>query len=851
MAMSKTHVVVSSLLAAVATGSLFAQELRTVQLDISSQPLNKALNVWADQTGYQVMISEERMARGRTAPPLKGTYTPEGALRVLLASSDLKYRFVSPRTVAITHADTTAPTEDHSQHASGKLQAGGREPPLALAQSRPRETEAAAVSSTSDQVQGTGAARTQPVEEVIVTAQKRSERLQDVPVPVTALNGESLVTSNQLRIQDFADSVPGFTASPSPSAGGQQQLAVRGISTGFNTNPTVGITVDDVPYGASTNLVGNSVPDIDPNDLARIEVLRGPQGTLYGASSMGGLLKFVTVDPSTEGVSARLEGGLHSVRNGNDLGYNVRGSINLPLGENAAIRASAFTRRDAGYIDNPVRGIDGVNESRVNGGRVGLLWKLNDAVSLKLSALVQETKGDGASEVNLQPGLADLQQNYLPGIGAYNRKAQAYSATLNAGIGNADLALISGYNVTDFHDSFDFTYLLGGFFNSGIPVFTHNKAKKFTQEVRLTTPLGARIDWLVGAFYTDEDTPQVQDVRTLDPVTGVLGGSLLGLNVPTKYEEYAAFTDFTFKVTDRFDVQVGGRQSEIRHSLSETQTGPLAGAPIPKTTSDASAFTYLLTPRLRLSPDLMLYARFASGYRAGGPNGNPDPTVPRSYDPDKTQNYEFGLKGDFLDRLVTVDASLYYIDWKDLQLNLVSPNNAQTYTTNGSRAESKGVELSLTSRPISGLALGAWVTYGDAKLSEDVPAGSAIFGFDGDRLPYASRVSGKLSLDQDFPLANGLRATLGATVSYVGERFGTFIGAPLTPADRQRYPAYARTDLRAGMRFSNWNANLFVNNLTDRRGLVGGGEGTFPPFAFTYIQPRTVGLVVSTTFGTR
>ena len=293
------------------------------------------------------------------------------------------------------------------------------------------------------------------LEEVIVTAQKRAENLQDVPVPVTAIAAESLVQGNQLRLQDYYTSVPGFTVAPTPSAGGAQLLAIRGVTTGSGTIPTVGIMVDDVPYGSST--FPGMVPDIDPGDLARVEVLRGPQGTLYGASSMGGLLKFVTVDPSTESWSARVQSDVSGVRNGTGAGYGVRGSVNIPVNDSLAVRASAFSRTDPGYIDNPVLGISGINKANAYGGRLAASWNPADDIVLKLSALYQDLRGDGANDVDIETGLSGLQQNYLPGIGSYDRKIQAYSANLTAKLGGVELTAVSGYNINHYSDSIDFS----------------------------------------------------------------------------------------------------------------------------------------------------------------------------------------------------------------------------------------------------------------------------------------------------------------------------------------------------------------------------------------------------------
>jgi outer membrane receptor protein involved in Fe transport len=801
------------------------------RFDIAAQPLTAALKAYAAQAKVQLLYSSVAVG-AVTGNAVVGEFDKRDALERLLKDTGLEAVYSGNDRVTIRAATPAAPPtsgahEDRVEPSRFRVARADTEP-----------TDAAEIAA-----EGAAEGNSVKLEEIVVTAQKRAERLQDVPVPVTAIRASTLVANNQLRIQDFASSVPGFSASPSPSAGGQQQLAVRGISTGFNTNPTVGVTVDDVPYGASTNLVGNSIPDIDPNDLSHVEVLRGPQGTLYGASSMGGLLKFVTVDPSPGALSGRVEIGANGVKNGDGPGYSARGSANVPLGDTSAMRVSAFYRGDAGYIDNPVLGRDGVNEAHVKGGRLAFLWKPSDAVSLKLSALAQTAEGDGTNDIAVLPELGDLEQNYVPNAGAYERRAQALSATLTARLGRSDLTVLSGYNDTDFKDSFDFSYLLGPFFNAGVPVFTHNEAKKFSQEIRLSTPLGEKVDWLVGAFYTHENTPQAQDVRTEDPTTGELGASLLSLRVPTKYDEYALFSDVTFRLTDRFDLQIGGRGSRIRHSASETQSGPLAGPATPNSTSKDNAFTYLVTPRFRINPDVMLYARFASGYRAGGPNGNSDPSVPRSYEPDTTQTYELGWKAGFVENRVVVDASLYYIKWDKIQLNLVAPN-AQTYTTNGEQAKSEGIELSVETRPLSGLRVAAWAVYNNAELTDSIPAGRGVIGESGDRLPYGSRVSGNLAIDQEFPLAGSFVGTIGGSLNYIGDRYGTFIGTP----DRQRFPAYARLDLRAGVGNDIWNANLFVTNLADRRGILGGGAGTFPPYSFSVITPRTIGVSLSRSF---
>jgi outer membrane receptor protein involved in Fe transport len=643
-------------------------------------------------------------------------------------------------------------------------------------------------------------------------------------------------------------------------------LTIRGISPAGFGNPTVGITIDDVPYGSSTNLGGGlAVEDIDPGDLTRVEVLRGPQGTLYGANSLGGLIKFVTVDPSTDRVRGSVQAGTSSVYNGADLGYNVRASINMPVNDTLAVRASGFVREDPGFIDNPVLGIDGINRVVADGGRLSALWKPSEDISLKLSAQLQTTKGYGLNDVNeavngyAGPPLGDLQQNYIRGVGPYFKKVQAYAAILTAKLGVSELTSITGFNVNSEQDSFDLSAFVGQapeqvFGVSGTQLINTQKTEKFTQEVRLATPIGQKVDWLVGAFYTHEESPATELDLAENTTTGEIVGQGLYFAFPSTYKEYAGFTDVTFHVTDRFDIQVGGRESEIEQTASSANIGPfdpaVNGAPSPiidpQVEVKSHAFTYLVTPRFKVSSDLMLYARLASGYRAGGPNVTPG--TPPQYRPDTTRNYEIGVKGDFLDHTLSIDSSVYYVNWRDIQISLFNPQNFGVYNTNAGAAKSEGLEFSAEARPLSGMKIDGWVAWNDGKLTEGFPAASTAIGESGDRLPFSSRFSGKLSLEQSFPLINSVTGLVGGSVSYVGDQMGSFPSIFAATPGRQLYPSYARFDVRAGAEYDAWTANLYVNNLADKRAVIGGGIGAFPAYAFNVIQPRTVGLSVAWSF---
>jgi iron complex outermembrane recepter protein len=817
-------------------GTALADEARAAirkSTNVAAQDLAAALKTFAQDRNLYLIYATQDLHNLETAG-VSGELTSDEALKQLLSGSGLTYRFIDETTVTIMPVATAAP----SQTPSGT--------------DAPQETPAPpAERASNDPSRGSGSlADTGPsVEEIVVTAQKRLERLQDVPVPVTAVTADSLVDNNQLRLSDYYTRIPGLSVTPGTQS--TQVVSIRGITTGRG-NPTVGIVIDDVPFGASAALGGGQVvPDIDPGDLARVEVLRGPQGTLYGASSMGGLFKFVTRDPSTDGISGRIQAGVSSVHRGDELGYNVRGAINLPLGEELAMRASAFTRRDAGYIDNPVLGIDGVNKADAEGGRVSLLWRPWEAISFKLSALLQQIEAEGSSYTYRQPGMNDFEQNSPPSIGGYDRQVEAYSATISVDLGSVDITSVTGYNINSFTDSFDAAYIYSAavaplFGVTGAGIFNDNETHKLSQEIRLSGPLGERFEWLLGGFYTDEDSGFLQEIQAVNPLTGTAVGRYQSFDFPTTFREYAAFGDLTFHFTDRFDVQIGGRQSSIRQTFTQTAINPQGVATLtPEQESDADVFTFLVTPRLRLSSDLMLYARLASGYRAGGSNAGTN--VPLQYEPDETRNYEIGLKSELFDRRLALDASVFLIEWTDIQL-LATNAQSIAYTANGSRARSRGVELAVDARPLPGLAIAGWVTWSDAELAEDLPASGTAFayGLSGDRLPWGSRFSGNLAFDGEFPLTSTVTGLLGSTVSYVGNRLGVF--RPVSAPQRQNFPGYAQIDAHAGIRYAAWTANLFVNNLADRRGVLWGGLGAQPPFGFTYTQPRTIGLSIGRTW---
>ncbi len=823
---------------------------------IPAQPMPAALKAFANQANMEILYKYAEIS-GVQGNAVTGEIEKHKALEQLLRNTGLEAVYSSESAATIRPLRNTPPGSsgsgspaDADEQKEGKTQSSRdfRVAQLDQAQTPGPASPVAAEKSSPGEAQRSGI----ELQEVIVTAQKRNENIMNVPVPVTAVSAQTLVDNSQFRLQDYYTQVPGLNLTTDER--GAPVLSIRGLTTSQTLNATVAQTIDDVPFGASSSAAFSwMTTDIDPNELARVEVLRGPQGTLYGSSTLGGLLKFVTVEPSVDALNGRIQVGTEGVQNRDGLGYNVNGSINAPLNDTLALRASGYARREAGYIDNVLTGQEGVNSIDAHGGRLSGLWKPSDDFSLRLDALIQDNRTNGSPWIDRGPGFSDLQQSEIRDSGEQDRRVWAYDAILKARIGPAELTSITGYNVSRWGGNFDVSYTYTPIFGiPGAEWFEDNQTDKLSQEVRLSMPLAQRLDWLFGIFYTHERTNLDLNILSVEPLSGDHLGSVYHGDLGVSYAEGAVFTDFTYRITDRLDIQIGGRESVYKQTTSGTEAYP-PGSPFADPTLSAkdNAFTYLVTPRFKLNEDLMIYARFASGFRPGGannPSPNPSDNVPGSYKPDTTVNYEIGAKGTTPGRLFSFDTSVYYIDWKNIQVGTCTPGCSDYFFENANRAKSQGVELSVQLRPITGLTFASWIAVNDAELTKPFPPEqlSLLYGVSGDRLPYSSRFSGNLSVEQEFPLTASLTGRVGGDVSYTSQRLGEFEATP----QREVFPAYAKTNLHVGLSAGLWKVNLFANNVADKRALLSGGlsSGGNAPYAYTIIQPRTVGLTVSREF---
>ena len=674
---------------------------------------------------------------------------------------------------------------------------------------------------------------------IIVTAQKRTQVLIDVPQSVTVVPGATLEQQHATSFQDYLKLVPGLDLNQSRP--GEGRLILRGINTG-GVASTVGIYVDETPFGSSSGLVNGAVlaGDFDTFDLSRIEVLRGPQGTLYGASSLSGVLRFVTNAPSTAAFELRGRVGVEAVKGG-DLGYNADAVVNVPLGPTIAFRASGNYRKDAGFIDSIGTGgsdvAKNINGDRSYGGRASLLFKPSDAASIRLSAIAQNIDANApsvieADPVTLRPLHGLTQSQFVPQFS--NLHYRVYNGTGSFDLGFASLTSSTSYATQKQHERIDFTFALSPFLRAALKLPPNEffeaqdtNLNKFTQEIRLSSQ-SHLLDWLVGGYYTNEKGLIDQSFVAVTPGTLTplaLPFTLGTANVTSKYRELAGFADATFHFGPQFDLELGGRYSHNRQSAHEMTNGVLAGgAPkdFPIARSSENVFTYSLAPKFKPNKNTSIYARVAKGFRPGGPNVLPagvtiPPDVPRIFHSDSVISYEAGVKAQSADQRFSIDAAAFHINWKNIQLFTVVSGFG--VNANGSSAKSDGFEFTAAARPIAGLTLSANGAYTDARLTGSTPM--SVGGRDGDQLPFTPKFTLSLNGDYGWHVGPRTRAHVGASWRHVSGQTAAYDIDFVTAHGPQRHvPSYNVVDLNAGVDLGRFDIEAYVKNLGNSHGIT-------------------------------
>jgi len=826
------------------------------RVDIPAGDLVAALEILEKQTAIEIVYQPADLRPFRTQG-IKGNYEPKAAVRLLIKGTPLELRTdpSGAMVIAPVRANAALSTSVAESPLNQRTQQGNQ--PSADSS---RVAQASSEQGTSAAVvhQQTSSEReAQSIEEVVVTAQKRAEKLMDVPISIGTISGDSLQLLQADSLTEMAGYVPGLSTLNSGSPG-QNTIVIRGISTGVSsaTGALVGTYIDDFPVGTSIPGAngGEITLDLMPYDVERVEVLRGPQGTLYGANAMGGMIVYSLRKPDLTESNVQVGGSLEGTDGSGRPNYGAYGSINMPLiTDTLGVRASAYYQDNAGFIDNVGTGVKDSNVSWVEGGRFAALWRPSDVLSVQATVLAQNIDSKDQSQVNIdtttdQPVYGSrAQSTYF--AQPFTQSTRLYALNINWDVRFATLTNVISWSDLNSSSVLDLTPLGLGALTpvpDALVRYSYDDwSSKFTEELRFASPQNQRLQWLIGGFFTKESVTENDTIPTYTPSYEPLPYNLLIATATGTYKERSVFGDATYQLTKRFDVTGGMRYAEYANTgCSPINEGILGAGSLPCAGGDyISIKTWLANARFHLNYNAMVYFRYATGYRPGvcvvESACVPDPQLqlPGSSNADTVSDYELGLKGVFLDQRLQLDLSAFHIGWDDIQAQAVNSLGI-AYPANGGTATSNGGEAAIAYQATNNLSIKATLDYTKAYLTEDAPA---LSGKQGNQLPGSPLWSGSVRAEyrRSFGDHNDFFAGGGYQYrDFVLNNFeGTGVPYPMGPANL--VSGYA------GVKSGHWTVKLYAKNLFNNESYTGVSYSSLPSSAaFVLTQPRTIGLRV-------
>jgi outer membrane receptor protein involved in Fe transport len=688
------------------------------------------------------------------------------------------------------------------------------------------------------------------VEEVVVTATKRGETLlEDTPLSVASLGGASLSEQGAMAFNDYMRQVPSLSVGD--NGPGDKRIVMRGVSA--TGDGTVGLYFDEVVItGQSLGDDGGKQPDIKLFDMDRIEVLRGPQGTTFGSSSLSGTIRWLPKAPDYTEFSAGVGARIQTLSESDDTGYQYDAMVNIPLSDQLAVRVSGLRAVVPGFIDSRF-GKD-IDQEDTTAVRAMLGWKITDSLELSLLAMKQDMHLDGRSSFST----ADLDLPNSPTLNGGPLPSKYYTSDHARSTRDDEIEMYSGklvYNkdwgtITASSSLFEryagyvrdasaaAEVLSGGTLHAdstGISLIGGRDGwpKNWirSSELRYSSDWDSPVQILVGAYNQNEERRDGSFWATVDPVTGRPGADrtvFLSRTSFVQLDQVALFGEVTWNINDRLAATAGLRwfdydtkQDASRLVDFQSRPGPGPGAQFK---FGESGTTSRFNVSYDLSDDVLAYVQVAEGFRAGGPNDQTaasiaNVVIPAGFGSDSITNYELGLKTQWLDRRLTLNGAIYQIDWSDIQVSQFanSTNGLRfTYRGNGGKAKVQGVELELAARPTQALQFGLGFAYTDSKLEEDLPIPEQ--GRKGDQLPYVPELTGSVNARYSWPMFQSWEGFVGGDWSYVDDTANR-----LRPSDRyyRKLEAYDILNLRIGLQGGDgWQTVLSVENALDNDSII-------------------------------
>ena len=728
------------------------------------------------------------------------------------------------------------------------------------------------------------------LEEVIVTANKRGEQTtQDAPAAIQALSGDELQKSGVVNFADYAGKVPSLSFTD--LGPGDKKYVIRGITS--RGPATVGVYYDETVITAqNAGDGGGRNADIALYDLDRIEVLKGPQGTLYGASSMSGTIRYITKKPVLDKFEGYVASEVSTTSSGG-TNHNFNGAFNAPLvNDKLALRAVGWYVKNDGWIDDvriPAGVVKNANDDVTKGGRVSLRWQATDNLNIIATGTMQNLDAGGSSRYT------------PPGATSFGDAGAGYPPVAGGDLINTDLALspwhekikiagltaelnaLSGvFTATANHFDRKIDYAFDSspilfFFGVPIPGVTLQPQERRinSAELRYASKFSGPVNFVAGGFLQDEKNDfRVEVIKTNalglpngpfspldsdDALTNPNGNTFFGRYDNNKIKQYAGFGELTWNVTDKLAVVGGVRYFHSKQDSVQDTTHPFGGfgsnipvgpqSPPPRTDSKT---TFKLNVSYKFDPTLLLYATASEGFRVGGTNSADLPFVsgdiPPGFGPDTLWNYEIGEKSEFLDGKLRFNVAAYEIRWSDIQVQSTDKTGAFLFTTNAGTGKVDGVEVELSAVLAPGVVFDLGGSYTHARLTSDpppVPVSDPNFARSGDRFPVVPLVQFSAALTYTVPVSADSNFSFRADLTHRGGtntqfNTGSRFNVPLS--------SYDIVNLRASLDWKRWQFAVFAKNFLDRRAEVDAISSDQDPLARITARPRTGGLAISYKF---
>ncbi len=857
---------------------------RTVAFDIAPQQLSAALLKYSEQSGIQV-TSPSKLVYGKSSGGVVGSFAARSALERILAGTELKYEVINSNTVAIVSAaDAAVPSRaDFGTDTQAEQEKGLR---LVRAQVSSADGNSSTAGQDTEEKQGTsksGSGAEGKLEEIVVTAQKRAERLEDVPMSISVVSADDIDRRGLVSAEDYLRGMPGVNQTTDHIG---QTIIIRGIQTflwsqNLNFGTTVATYFDETSTTASAGLLGTTNIDVRLADIERVEVLRGPQGTSFGNASLGGTVRTIPVAPKLDRVEGRI-GANYSVTSGSGGANNSYSAIgNLPIiKDKLALRASGYRFDDSGFYRNRAGSDPGfqaaiapygvqayaldkdeVGGTAVTGGRVAALYQATDDLRMTFTYLKQRSQADGHAlatsgtyeQTVLQVAPEHVHRGQTGGL--FDQDLAIANAKLEYSFGWGNLlATFSHLNGGSMY-SYPLSASNALYPASYLGTATH---REHNGEIRMTTQLKGKWNFLAGLYAEELDdsfganyywygTPQSNFLGS----TAFLGDYLELRNLKQK----AAFGEVTWEFLPGFTFTGGARYYDYDRDRFTDKTG-IFGLGVSTLAVDQTGASFRANLSRKFNENTLVYAGWSQGFRLGTPqsgllpglcdrdndgvvDGTANVTIAQTSElkSDEVDNYELGAKFTLLDRRLMLTADVYRINWTGVPVTTQAPaapiGCGMGYNANAGSARSEGVEVQANFYVTRAFRVDIGGSYVHARLTEDVPALNTLAGA---RLAGTPEYNANLGLQYEFKIA-GYDAFVRADPIYVG----TFFGGP-QETDQMKGGGYIKVDGVARLTIKSLDIDLFVRNLTNQDNFSSRLGYNIGPFWGYRLRPRTVGV---------